>query len=267
MIGDHNSQYQPGSSAITRTSGCTWTVGATGIAVVTGGGYTPTPDKIHGLVARSEETSPSTPGWSLDDLKLALSRFGMSFTIATGEGWAAVEQAVDERRFVVIQGDSDQFGNDTCSGAFDGPHCIGIDGSKRKVEDGVEYWWIHDPICPTGRWERKGVVRRYAEKLLSTVFFGWFNQRVPSPKGWTWRYDPAGRGSFAIFTVAGGRITGVERVSTRATATYRCTPRPPDPTPWPGHKPVYLVTLGNLANGQKGPHTGDVVNAKYAKEQ
>lgn len=263
----HNSQYQPGASPITRRAGCTWTTGATGVAVVTSSRYTPSPDKIHSLVARSEETNPKTPGWSLDDLKLALSRFGMSFQVHTGEGWAAVEKAVDDRRFVVIQGDSDQFGNATCSGAFDGDHCIGIDGSKQRVVNGVEEWWLHDPICPTGRWERKGVIRRYAEKLLASVRFGWFSQRIPRPDTWTWELDPVPprkRVSFATLNVVNGVVRGDPvRHTTAGTARYHCSA--PRKYPWPGHRDIPLVLLGKRVDGKAGPLEGKYVHARYAK--
>lgn len=262
----HVYQYAAVNSPITRTAGCTWVTGATGVAIITGGRYTPTPDKIHSLVKRTEETSPATPGWSLPDLKLALQRYGaIRFEIHTGEGWSAVEAARAERRFLVIQGDSDVF-PDGCSGAFDGAHCIGVDGSKVKTEAGVDYWWVHDPICPTGRWERKGVIRRYAEKLLSGVYFGYFIQKVPAPT-WTWQYDAPGtrRGRFATFTVEDGRITGHEWVSTRTSAEYRCSA--PDTYPWPGHTEQRLVKLGLLASGRQGPHTGKYVNARYASKE
>ncbi len=41
----------------------------------------------------------------------------------------------------------------TISGAFDGDHCIGVHPATKSV-GGVTFWWIDDPLCPTGRWER-----------------------------------------------------------------------------------------------------------------
>jgi len=263
VIGYHNSQYQPGASLITRQAGCTWTTGATGVAVVTGGRYAPTPDKIHSLVKRTEETSPTTPGWSLADLDLALSRFGMGFEVHIGQGWDAVEKN-RPGRFLVIQGDSDQFGNGTCSGAFDGSHCIGVDGSHTKVDDGVEYWWIHDPICPTGRWERKNVIRRYAEKLAAMVFFGWFTQRIPKTS-WRWVNQPdKGTKEFARFIVKGGVIVDVEHYPTRG-MDVACTPpkafeaAPGKPDGW-SRDLVTLLIPGKKRNGWK-------VDARFAHKE
>jgi hypothetical protein len=177
-VNAHSSQYQLGASTITRAAGCTWTSGVNGVDAVTGGRNRPTPDQLHGLLDRSEEVAPTTPGWALPDVKRALGRYGMQFEDHTGEGWDALIAALDDNHYVLAQGDSDQFANTTCSGDFDGDHCIGIH-PKKKVELGVTWRWIDDPICKTARWEREDVLRRYVEKLWSTVRFGMFTQRVP----------------------------------------------------------------------------------------
>lgn len=262
----HAYQYAPGNTAITRSSGCTWVTGATGVSCITGERYNPTPDKLHDLVRRTEEQNPATPGWHLDDLKLALQRYGgVGFEVHIGDGWDDVERAHDDRRFIVIQGDSDRFGNATCSGAFDGLHCVGVDGSKKKIEAGVEWWWLHDPICPTGRWERKYVIRQYAEKLLANIFFGWFTQRVPVSEGWTWTLRPtAGHETrrFNEFLVDDkGRITGKKPHRTRG-ASVACTP-PKHYAAAPG-KPAALA--GEYVRVLVGDWKGLLLNAKYAKE-
>lgn len=177
-VNPHSSQYQLGASTITRTAGCTWTTGANGIAAVTGGRNQPTPDQIHGLLDRTEEVAPTTPGWALADLKKAVARYGMQLEDHSGEGWDALIAALDDGHYVAAQGDSDVFSSATCSGDFDGPHCIGIH-PKKKVELGVTWRWIDDPICKTGRWEREDVLRRYVEKLWATGRFAFFTQRVP----------------------------------------------------------------------------------------
>ena len=175
----HLSQYRPGASQATRSSGCTWTSGANGIAAVTGGAQRPKPDAIHALVAKNEETDPLKPGWSMGDLELAMHRFGVGFHNRSGQGWNAVVEAHESGHYIALQGDSDQFGNETCSGAFDGPHCIGVH-PKSKAEGAVRWWWIDDPICRTARWERQDVLKRYATKLGTSVFFGVFTQVVPA---------------------------------------------------------------------------------------
>ena len=53
----------------------------------TGGRYDPEPDAILRLLPRDQETSPATPGWSLEDCRRALSRYGMTFFVRSGDGW------------------------------------------------------------------------------------------------------------------------------------------------------------------------------------
>jgi hypothetical protein len=174
----HRSQYEAGASTITRRSGCTWTSGVNGIAAVSGGRYQPTPDQLHDLLRSSDEQFPATPGWSLKDLVRATARYGVTLTEHTGEGWYAVLTALATDHYVVLQGDSDQFGNATCSGSFDGDHAIGVHPWS-KVVDGERWRWIDDPICPTGRWEREAVLGRYAAKFWSAIRFAVFFQPVP----------------------------------------------------------------------------------------
>lgn len=180
MTATHQSQLEPGNSAITKSSGCTWTSLANGISATTAGRNHPTPDFVHAQVRRTEETSPSTPGWSLPDADLAAMRLGFVLNNQTHSGFAAVKAALAAHHYVLLQGDSDQFGNATCSGVFDGDHCIGI-WPRTKVEGGVTYWLIDDPICPTSRWERVSVIERYAEKLDANVRFASFGLTVPQP--------------------------------------------------------------------------------------
>ena len=184
MTTTHQSQLAPGNSAITRSSSCTWTSLANGISNTTGGKNHPTPDNVHAHVKHSEETNPATPGWSLPDAILAAKRMGYVVANGSGERWAAVLEAVTAHHYVLVQGDSDQFGNATCSGKFDGDHCIGVKGQRAG---GAELL-IDDPICPTERWERAAVVRRYAEKLDPGVRFAVFALTIPQPKHVTLRY-------------------------------------------------------------------------------
>lgn len=171
----HVSQYCPGCSAVTRSSGCTWTSGRNGADASSGGTYSRTPDQIHALVKPSEETSPGTPGWSIDDLDLAMSRAGVLFSKMSGTGWANVVNAHNAGQYIVLQGLSAEFGNGTCSGAFNGTHAIGI----HPDTDATGRWRIDDPICPTSRYESVAILRRYAERFSRSVAFGVFNVQVP----------------------------------------------------------------------------------------
>jgi hypothetical protein len=198
----HESQYQAGASAITRSSGCTWTSGATGADAATAGKKDRTPDYIHSLVKRDEEQNPATPGWSLTDLDLAMKHLGVPFEVRSGRGWAAVVAAHDAGLYIVLQGDSDQFGNHTCSGSFDGLHAIGIRPGTTAGK-----WPIDDPICPSVRSETPGVLFNYARKLAMDVFFGVFTQKVPTvvkyPKrGWGADVGRAVQDAYSSVTVA-----------------------------------------------------------------
>lgn len=193
--GPHQSQYADGQSALTRRAGCTWTAGVNGIEDTSGGKNSPTPDQLHKRLARSEETSPGTPGWSLPDLEKATARFarakgkpGLVCVDRTNSGfldahgWAGIKKAWANGRYVVIQGDSDRFANNTCSGDFDGDHCIGV-SPKSRVVNGKLQRWINDGICKNGRWEYEAVIYAYAKKLAdrtgTPLRWGAFKGRVP----------------------------------------------------------------------------------------
>lgn len=204
----HRSQYQTGATVRTRHQGCTWTSLANGADASTGGKVNKTPDQVVALVLPSEETNPVTPGWSLDDADLAASRLGVPFEIRTG--WAALKAARAAGLYLLIPGDSDRFGNQTCSGAFDGDHCIGAHPATRS--DGA--WWIDDPICPTGRWELESVIRAYAEKFNPAVRFGVLTHPVPKP---VTRWNVTITGYTPLYAKPGG-----VRVKAVSLAKYRC---------------------------------------------
>ncbi len=193
--GRHRSQYDGSPLA---NQNCTPTSGANGARAATGGRIDRSGGQIRALVAKSEETNPLTPGWSLPDLDLAMERLGVPFEIRAG-GWAGVVAAHEAGLFVALQGDSDQFADATCSGAFDGDHCVGL--HPGTYADGT--WPLADPICPARRPEQPATLRAYAELLGGTAFrFGVFSTPVPkegdmdirSIKGedWTPKASPGG---------------------------------------------------------------------------
>jgi hypothetical protein len=132
-------------------------------------------DDIRNVVKRSEETDPSNPGWSLTDARLAAKRLGLTLDIMTGSGWDEVQKAHREGYGLLIQGDSDQFANTTCSGAFDGLHCIYLHPNVTRDNK----WRIDDPICKSARLETPQRVRAYAEKLNTRIAFAVLRPRVP----------------------------------------------------------------------------------------
>jgi hypothetical protein len=192
--GPHQTQYG-NQSNITHTSGCTWTAGANGIDDSSGGKKKPTPDDLHGRLAKHLETSPGSAGWSLPDLERATYNYaksaGMPGLICVNRtnagflsayGWAGIKKAWSYGRYVVIQGDSDRFGDNTCSGKFNGDHAIGV-SPKQRTYNGKSQHWINDGICPTGRWEYDAIILSYAKKLAdrSGTPLRWsaFKQTVP----------------------------------------------------------------------------------------
>jgi hypothetical protein len=194
--------------------GCTPTSGANGANASKRAGLSG--DEVLALVKPSEETSP-TPGWSLDDLQLAMDRAGVPFSVRSGKGWAGVVAAHDAGLYVAIQGDSDRFGSATCSGKFDGDHCIGGHPASQVV-GGVVYWWIDDPICPAGRWERASVIRAYAEKFSANIKFGVFT--TPVPKSAPALYRVTISGVVPVFSRPYGVIVGhVKKADYTATRT------------------------------------------------
>lgn len=170
----HRTQYD--GIYADQTFGCTWTAVANGADAASGGAIDRSPSQVHALIARADESDPSTPGWSIVDADKAAARLGLGFENRTGQGWAGVSSALAAGLYVVIQGDSDRFGDATCSGAFNGDHCVGIHPATRY--SGSQHW-IDDGICPTGRWESNSILRAYAEKLSTSVRFGVFTRPVP----------------------------------------------------------------------------------------
>lgn len=169
----HLSQYR-GSARLARM-GCTPTSGANGANAATRGAVDKTPDQVLALVPVADEVNPKTPGWALQDLDRAMAALGVPFEVRSGQGWAAAKKASDSGLYVVLQGVSAVFPGTTCSGDFDGTHCIGwhpdIDGDGDRR--------IDDPICGSARYESETTLRRYAQALSLSVFFGVFTNPVP----------------------------------------------------------------------------------------
>lgn len=257
----HRSQYDPGCSTVTRHSGCTWTSGANGVDAISAGRKRPTPDAVHALVPNAQETNPGTPGWSMPDLARAMSRYGVGFANRSGDGWAAVIAWLKAGHYVVLQGDSDQFGNATCSGSFDGDHAIGVHPNHREV-DGVRQWWINDPICPAGRWERETVLQRYAVKLHASVLFGVFSQPVPViPKRYRAVVHPKA-GYFLAYTVTNGKVVGLPKRIRTGGWSAPCTA----PRTYPAPRGTRtLVRILRQPTGDN-PYLGLYIGSKWAEE-
>lgn len=254
----HRSQYAAGSSKVTRRTGCTWTSGANGLDAATGGKVQRTPDQVHALVPSSAETNPAYPGWSIADLDRAMAKLLVPFTNRSGTGWAGVLTHRRAGRYLVVQGDSDRFGNATCSGAYDGDHAIGVHPDTKTDPDGTIWWWINDPICPAGRWERDTVIRAYAEKLSRSIYFGTFDVPVPEvARVWKASVHPP-LGWFLSYPVTDGKITGpAVRVKTGGFS---------GPCTAPARIPGRTRGARTLVRMLGGHYKGTYLSAKYAKE-
>ncbi len=266
---DHEWQLASIHSSVTRHSGCTWTSGATGADATTGGVKDRSPDYVKALVRPDEETNPHTPGWSLGDLRLAMSRLGVPFDNFSGQGWPKLVAEHDAGHYIVLQGDSDQFGNDTCSGAFDGDHAIGI---RPVTTSPGGRWLIDDPICPTDRYELPSTLYRYARKLDSGIRFGAFRATVPQMPSGRWHAVIAAPGpklrEFFVYKVEDhdDRPLRIIDRATRRTGgvTLPCSaPRKAVRGPgWAGTPPsAGLVRLDDAFDGG-----WSYVDAKFARE-
>lgn len=218
-VNEHESQYGAGRSARTRSSGCTWTAGCNGIDAATAGRIDPEPDLLLSKLARSEETNPTTPGWSLDDLRRASGRMGVQLLDATGTGWLNVVAKHELGYYIVLQGDSDRFGDGSCSGVFDGDHAVGIHPITVNGR-----WLIDDPICPTARYETPATLRAYATKLYASVRFGYYIPPVPRQEdddmidlyGVIGRQSARFRAGASLYDRPGGKVVA----TVNATAWY-----------------------------------------------
>ena len=169
--GKHRTQYDGSTYA---NQNCTCASGANGARCATGGRVDKSGADIRNLVKRTEETNPVSPGWSIQDLKLAMDRLKIPFEIRKGY-WSLVVKVLDSGRGVALQGDSDRFADNTCSGAFDGAHAVYVHPDKNGTKR-----LLGDPICRDWRWEEESVLRAYAQKLWGTTLtFGVFLDVVP----------------------------------------------------------------------------------------
>lgn len=163
-------------SELTAQEGCVWTSLTNAIANAAGKVFSP--DYVHSQVHKSEEVNPNTPGWHLDDARKAAARLGFSLVNKTNDpafgSFAAMRQASDNGYMVLLQGDSDQFSDDTCSGVFNGLHCIAIHPERN------EKGWplVYDPICKRFRYESWTTLKRYADKLSIRTFWGQLMDKV-----------------------------------------------------------------------------------------
>lgn len=185
-LNPHVSQYD---GSYRQNSNCCPASAANGANASTGGAVNRNGASVRSLLKPSEETTPGG-GWSIWDIDKAMGKIGVPYVNysqtgrSSSAGWELLKDLLDLGHYVTLQGDSDQFGNHTCSGKFDGDHCIGIHPARRLLpsKPGVAGGWqryIDDPICEEGRWEYESVLYRYAVDYNSSIRFGAFGNKVP----------------------------------------------------------------------------------------
>ncbi len=266
FIAPHVSQlrrYNPDASYRLEDMGCTPTSGTNGANTVTGRRMDA--DFVLSQIRPWQETDPSTPGWSLSDLDHAMAKLGIGFEIRSGRGRNGVRDAWNHNLAVVMQGDSEEFNNETCSGKFNGDHCIVV-YPCRKLIYGIWHRWIADPICATGRWERETEIWAYAENLNSGIRYGVFTKAVakvpPLPPP-----DTSTANHRAYFEH--GAQVKVYSISTKGTILkqpngmyYRIKPWNNADSSAPCTDPIHRKT----ADGQSGATTVTVLKGYYVRD-
>lgn len=169
--GVHRSQFDGSTWA---ASNCLPASVANGLRSTTAGKVDLSGAQVRATVARSEETNPITPGWSLEDAVRGVSRIpGAPALVIRSGSFADMEARRRAGYFIVCFGDSDRFPDGTCSGTFDGDHAVGLHPNGAIV--------LGDPICAAWRTETPAIIRAYAEKLAGGPLLIWAEFVVPVP--------------------------------------------------------------------------------------
>jgi hypothetical protein len=230
-------------------SACAPTTLANGVAAVTGGARRPAGVTIHRLIPKSQETDPSVPGWSIIDCDRAMAKIGVAFSIGdNNSGFDPIVASHNSGHYILLQGDSDHFSNATCSGKFDGDHAVGVHPNE-KIISGVEYWWLDDPICKTGRWERPAVLKAYAADFAARVGgwrWGQFDHVVPQSGA------PAPKPPAVTLKYGGKASHGTKRIKVPAGRSANVRTRPTTSAPLAAGRSGSPLTGGprTLPNGR-----------------
>jgi hypothetical protein len=173
-INSHKDQFD---GSLFEGENCTPTAVANGADAATTGVVNHSGGWWRSKLPRSSETDPQTAGWSIPDADRACMVVGVGFVNSTGQGPNGFRTALAGSKYVILQGMSWVFSNATCSGDFNGPHCIGIH-PRYRIISGVRYRWIDDGICEIGRWEKESVILNYGSKISSGLRMGYFTNPV-----------------------------------------------------------------------------------------
>lgn len=149
-------------------SGCTMSAGADVLAYQTLGGLA-----LWGGDLRHEQADLDG-GTDLWDLRDAWEAFGEELTIRSGAGWAALVDAHEAGRAIVVQGSGQVPG----SGDYTGGHACAI--GPETHSDGR--WLFGDPLCSDWQWISPSAIRSWAEAWQGSIAFAVSRIVEPEPE-------------------------------------------------------------------------------------
>jgi len=138
-------------------SNCTMSSGADALAYHTRGDLAPWGGRLR------HKQGDLDGGTDLYDLRDAWAAYGETLTIKSGAGWAAVYEAHEAGRAIVIQGTGEVPG----SGDFDGGHACAIGIETRS--DGA--WLFGDPLASGWQWIHPSSIKTWAQRWQSSIAF------------------------------------------------------------------------------------------------
>lgn len=139
-------------------SNCTMSSGAVALAYETRGELTPWGGRLR------HEQGDLEGGTDLYDLRDAWRALGEELVIRSGAGWAALVDAHEAGKAIVIQGEGDCPG----SGTFTGGHACAI-GTETRSSDGAWLWG--DPVVSGWQWAMPGPIKAWAERWQTSIAF------------------------------------------------------------------------------------------------
>lgn len=101
-------------------------------------------------------------GTDLYDAAEAFARNGESLSIRSGQGWAAVVDALEAGRGVILQGT----GGLTGCGDYTGGHAVYVNPERSGSR-----WLKGDPECSGFEWTEESSLKGFATRLSSSVYF------------------------------------------------------------------------------------------------
>ena len=245
-LNPHRSQYDGSPNQYTN---CTPTAVANAANAATGGAYNKTGGQVRSLLRSWEETTPGG-GWSIWDADKAMGKVGIGFINASMSGrsstvgWNALINVLESGHSVVLQGESSAFSDKTCSGTFNGDHCIHIHPASRDLPAGRQRW-IDDGVCKEGRWEFESTLKNYAMRYNTSIRFGYFTDKVHKLVE-THHVAIAHGASLRFYTLSGSCIRGwTDQTWSAHDSGASCGPIIPRPTCSGSSKGLQTVIVSN----------------------